>query len=183
MGLVWLFMPQYPLALLPYGIYSIFHVATYIRATLIPTITPPQKVTPPAGASPGTKPQYVQHPAAEAIGTFVKRYYDSSMSIVSSLEILLWIRLLLGAVLFQRRSWILLGLYTAFLRARFAQSSHVQNSFSQLEARIDNLIGAQGTPPVARQVWDGVKGTARQFHAATDVNKYVNGAAAPKKTS
>lgn len=183
MALIWLFMPQYPLALLPYGIYSVFHVATYVRATLIPTVVPPKVITPSATASPNGKPQYAQHPASDAIGSFVKQYYDSSMSVVSSLEILLWIRLLLAAVLFQRRSWILLGIYTAFLRARFAQSSHVQGSFSQLEARIDNLIGAQGTPPVARQVWDGVKGTARQFHAATDVNKYVSGAAAPKKTS
>lgn len=183
MAVVWLFMPQYPLALLPYGIYSIFHVATYIRTNVIPTVVPPQKLSPPAGASPSAKPQYAQHPASDAIGAFVKQYYDSSMSIVASLEIFLWIRILLSAVLFQRRSWILLGLYTAFLRARFAQSSHVQQSFAQFEARIDNLIGAQGTPPVARQVWDGVKGAARQFHAATQVNKYVNGAAAPKKTS
>lgn len=183
LALVWLVMPQYPLALLPYGIYSVFHVATYVRANLIPTFSPPQKLSPPANAPTNAKPQYVQHPASDAIGSFVKQYYDSSMSIVSSLEIILWIRLLMGAVLFQRRSWILLAVYTAFLRARFAQSSHVQNSFAQLEARIDNLIGTQGTPPMARQVWDGVKGTARQFHSATDVNKYVSGAAAPKKTS
>ncbi|KAK4095952.1 hypothetical protein N658DRAFT_72706 [Parathielavia hyrcaniae] len=183
LALVWLFMPQYTLALLPYGIYSVFHVATYVRATLIPTIVPPQKIAPADGASPNSKPQYTQHPASDAIGQFVKRYYDSSMSVVSTLEILLWIRLLFGAILFQRRSWILLAVYTAFLRARFAQSSHVQNSFSQLEARIDNLVGAQGTPPAARQVWDGVKGGARQFYAATDANKYASGAAAPKKTS
>ncbi|KAL2020445.1 hypothetical protein VTK56DRAFT_8411 [Thermocarpiscus australiensis] len=184
MAVVWLFMPQHPLALLPYGIYSVFHVVTYIRANVIPTFVPPQKLPPSAaGASPNGKPQYMQHPAADALGAFVKRYYDSSMSIVSALEMLLWIRLLFGAIFFQHRSWILLAIYTVFLRTRFAQSSHVQNSFAQLEARIDNLIGAQGTPPVARQVWDGVKGTARQFHAATDVNKYVNGAAVPKKTT
>ena len=35
MALVWLFMPQNILALLPYGIYSIFHVATYLRTTII----------------------------------------------------------------------------------------------------------------------------------------------------
>ena len=182
MAVVWLFMPQYPLAMLPYGIYSIFHVATYTRANLIPTIVPP-KVVAPAGPSPNGKPQYASHPLADAIGGFVKQYYDMSMSVVSGLEILLWIRLLLAAVFFQRRSWILLAIYTAFLRARFSQSSHVQNSFAQLEARVDNLVGAQGTPPALRQVWDGAKGGVRQFHAATDVNKYINGAAAPKKTS
>ncbi|KAK3353313.1 hypothetical protein B0T25DRAFT_208028 [Lasiosphaeria hispida] len=183
MAVVWLFMPQYPLAMLPYGIYSVFHVATYTRANLIPTFIPPKKLAPVDGTSPGAKAQYAQHPLSDAIGAFVKKYYDQSMSIVSGLEILLWVRLLLSAIFFQRRSWILLAVYTAFLRARFAQSTHVQNSFTQLGARVDNLIGAQGTPPVARQVWDAVKGGARQFHAVTDVNKYVNGAAAPKKTS
>jgi hypothetical protein len=182
MALVWLFMPQYPLAMLPYGVYSIFHVATYTRTNLIPTLVPP-KVISSTGASPSSKPQYVPHPLADAIGNFVKQYYDMSMSVVSSLEILLWVRLLLAAAFFQRRSWILLAIYTAFLRARFSQSSHVQDSFSQLEARIDNLVGAQGTPPTVRQVWEGVKGGARQFHSATDITKYMNGAAVPKKSS
>lgn len=181
MAIVWLFMPQYALAMLPYGIYSVFHVATYTRANLIPTIIPPTKVPAREGVSPGGKPQYTQHPLSDAIGSFVKKYYDSSMSIVSMLEILLWVRLFLGAIFFQRRSWILLAIYSAFLRARFAQSTHVQNSFALLEARVDNLVGAQGTPPVLRQVWDGVKTGARQFYAATDVNKYVNGSAVPKK--
>ncbi|KAK4227170.1 nucleoporin POM33 [Podospora fimiseda] len=177
MALIWLIMPQYPLALLPYGIYSVFHVATYTRANLIPTFFPPQKLPPSAGAVPNGKPQYAPHPLADAIGSFVKQYYDASMSIVSSLEIALWARLLFGAIIWQRRSWILLAIYTGFLRARYAQSSHVQNSFAQLEARIDNLIGAQGTPPAARQIWDTVKNVARQFHGATDINKY------PKMTS
>jgi len=178
MALVWLFSPQYPLAMLPYGIYSVFHVATYTRANLIPTLMP---VKQPAGASPSAKPP--QHPVAEAIGSFVKEYYDMSMSVVSSLEILLWIRLLLAAVFWQRRSWVLLTLYTLFLRARFSQSAHVQNSFGQFEARVDNLVGGQGTPPAVKQGWDSLKGVARSFHSATDVNKYMNGVAAPKKTS
>ncbi|KAL3953948.1 hypothetical protein ACCO45_011904 [Purpureocillium lilacinum] len=169
MALVWLFSPQYPIALLPYSVYSVFHVATYTRANLLPVLQPP----PPAAD--GSSPR--------RIGNFVKEYYDASMSIVSALEILIWIRVLLSAVLFQRRSWILLALYTAFLRARFAQSSHVQNSVTQLGARVDSLVGAQGTPPAARQVWDGVKSGARQFHDATELGKYVNTAGPAKKTS
>lgn len=183
MALVWLFSPQYPLAMLPYAIYSIFHFATYTRSNLIPTIIPPKQITPATGASPSAKPQFAPHPLADAIGSFVKEYYDTSMLVVSGLEILLWIRLLLAAIFFQRRSWILIAIYTTFIRARFSQSSHVQQSFSLLEAKVDNLVGAQGTPPVARQVWEGVKGGARQFHSATDVNKHLNGAAVPKKTS
>lgn len=183
MALVWLFSPQYPIAMLPYGVYSVFHFATYTRSTVIPTIVPPTPVAAAAGASPSAKPQYNNHPIADAIGNFVKEYYDTSMSVVAGLEILLWVRLLLAAILFQRRSWILLALYTTFLRARFSQSAHVQNSFATLEARIDNQVGAQGTPPAARSAWDAVKGGVRQFHSATDLSRYAGGASVPKKTS
>ncbi|KAI1386617.1 uncharacterized protein F4822DRAFT_410675 [Hypoxylon trugodes] len=179
MALVWLLSPQYSLAMLPYGIYSVFHVATYTRNNVIPTIQPNK---PAPGASPGAKPQSA-NPIAEVIGNFVKQYYDTSMSIVAGLEILIWGRLFLSAILFQRRSWILITIYTIFLRTRFAQSSHVQDSFRILESRIDSLVGAQGTPPAARSVWEGVKNGIRQFHDASEIGKYVGGNAVPKKTS
>ncbi|RBQ70227.1 hypothetical protein VDGD_07953 [Verticillium dahliae] len=182
MALVWLFAPQYPLALLPYTIYSIFHVATYSRANLIPTISPSKPAPAATGDSPAAaKPQ--TNAVADKIGAFVKQYYDFSMSIVGKLELALWFRVLLSAILFQRRSWILIVIYTAFLRARFAQSSHIQNSVSELEARVDSAVGNQGTPPQARQVWEAVKNGVRQFYNLTDANRYLSGAAAPKKTS
>lgn len=182
MALVWLYMPQYPIAMLPYTIYSIFHVATYTRTNLIPTLVAPTKLKTGADVtSPSGKAQYQQHPAADTIGAFVKRYYDTSMSMVATLEIVLWFRVLFSAVFFQQRSWILLVIYTAFLRSRLAQSGHVQNSVQNMSAYVDNLVGNQGTPPVARQFWEATKNGARQAHAATDVSKYVNGAAAPKK--
>jgi len=181
MALVWLFSPQYPLAMLPFGVYSIFHVATYTRTNLIPTLQPAQVAAP--AASPGGKPSYKANPTADMIGKFVKEYYDASMGLVAILEILLWGRLLLSAITFSRGSWILIAFYTAFLRARYAQSSFVQGQFKQLEVRIDSLVGAQSTPPAARQVWDGVKGGAKTFHDVTDLGKYINGPAVPKKTS
>ncbi|KAI1760078.1 hypothetical protein GGR53DRAFT_511166 [Hypoxylon sp. FL1150] len=178
MALVWLFAPQYSLAMLPYGIYSIFHVATYTRNNVIPTIQPSK---PPAGASPGTKAQTAS-PIAEAIGSFVKQYYDMSMSVVSTLEILLWVRLFVSALFFQKWSWSLITIYTVFLRTRFAQSSHVQDSISTIESRVDSLVSAQGTPPAARKVWEAFKSVVRQFHEASDITKYSNGSAVPKKT-
>ena len=181
MAIIWLMSPQYPLALLPYCVYSIFHTRTYSRANLLPAIQPPQPAAAPT-SSPDSKPQ-ATHPIADKIGVFVRTYYDDSMAVVSSLEILLWLRIALSAILFQRRSWILIAVYTAFLRSRFSQSSHVQHAFRHLEAKVDGLVGSQGTPPAARQVWEQVKGGVRQFYAATDVSKYTNGGAAPKKTS
>lgn len=179
LALVWLFTPQYPLALLPYSVYSIFHVATYTRANLIPALYPAPAAA--NGDRTSGRPK-TTHPLADKIGAFVKQYYDSSMSIVSRLELFLWLRILGSAFLFQRRSWILFVVYTAFLRARYSQSSHVQNTFAWLGARVDSLVGSQGTPPAARQVWDGVKGAARSFHDATDLGRYI-GEPAAKKTS
>ncbi|TVY44350.1 Nucleoporin [Lachnellula occidentalis] len=183
MALVWLFSPQYPLAMLPFGVYSIFHVATYTRTNLIPTVQPPQPQSPVAGSSPGAKPTFKSNPTADMIGKFVKEYYDTSMGLVAILEILLWGRILLSAIAFSKGSWILIAVYTAFLRARFAQSSFVQGQFRNLEARIDTVVGGQGTPPVARTVWDTVKGGARSFHDATDLGKYTGAAPAQKKAT
>ncbi|KAI6715711.1 hypothetical protein PZA11_001965 [Diplocarpon coronariae] len=183
MALVWLFSPQYPLAMLPFGVYSVFHVATYTRTNLIPTLQPAQTVAPAAGASPSAKATTKPNATAEVIGKFVKEYYDTSMGLVAILEILLWGRLFLSAIAFQSGSWLLIAIYTAFLRARFAQSSFVQGQFKQLEARIDSLVGAQSTPPAARQAWGAVKSGARTFHDATELGKYVNGAPAAKKAS
>ena len=187
MALVWLFSPQYPLAMLPFGVYSIFHVATYTRQNVLPTLTPPTQINAPAGSPAGAKPTYKASGLSDAIGKFVKEYYDSSMGLVAILEILLWGRLLGSAIIFTKGSWILLAIYTAFLRARFAQSKFVRDQFENTSARVDALVGGQGIPPAARQVWDGVKGGARQFAEISDIGRYVGGnragAAPVKKTS
>ncbi|KFY15961.1 hypothetical protein V491_05488 [Pseudogymnoascus sp. VKM F-3775] len=169
--------------MLPFGVYSVFHVATYSRTNLIPTINPPAAVVPPAGTSPSAKPTYKASPLAERIGHFVKDYYDQSMGLVAILEIVLWFRLLGSAIIFTRGSWILLTLYTAFLRARLSQSSFVKFQFQNLSARVDALVGGQGIPPAARQVWETIKNGAKQFHDATDVGRYVGRGPAPAKKS
>jgi hypothetical protein len=165
--------------MLPFGVYSVFHVATYTRTNLIPTLQPAPAA--PAGASPGAKPAS-KNALADSIGSFVREYYDLSMGLVAVLEIGLWFRIFLAAIIFTKGSWVLLVVYTAFLRARFAQSSFVQGSFTHLTARVDSLVAAQNIPPAVRQVWETIKGITRQFHDATDVNKYVQGGPAKKSS-
>lgn len=178
MASIWLFSRQIPLAILPFLVYSTFHVLTYVRANLIPTITPPQ-----AAAQPGGKPK--QSALADSIGRFVKEYYDSSMTLVALLEIALWFRVLGSALLFKKGSWILFALYTVFFRARYSQSSFVQGAVSHATARVDGLLGQQNMPPAVRQGWETAKGLVRQAADATDIQKYVAGSqaqGAPKKT-
>ncbi|KAF2821250.1 hypothetical protein CC86DRAFT_332740 [Ophiobolus disseminans] len=167
MALVWLFSRQIPLAVTPFAVYSIFHVATYVRSNLLPTIQPPPASTP-AGAKQASG-------ASEAIGKFIKEYYDMSMTLVAMLEIGLWFRVVGSALLFQKGSWILLVVYTVFFRARVAQSSFVQEAIHSLTARIDAQLANQSTPPAARNAWGTFKGIIRQAADATDIRKYVGG--------
>lgn len=173
MALVWLFSRQVPLALLPFMVYSVFHVATYTRTNLIPTIQPPQVAA--GGASPGGRPVTKASPLADTIGKFVKENYDASMTLVASLEIFLWFRIVFSAIIFTKGSWILLAIYTIFFRARYSQSSFVQGAIAQGTQRVDGMLANQSTPPVVRQGWETVKGLARQGADATDVNRYVGG--------
>ncbi|KAI6244941.1 Nucleoporin [Erysiphe necator] len=176
MALVWLWSSQYPLAMLPFGVYSVFHVATYTRTVLVPTFE--------AGSLNASAQAPKPNSIADNIGRFVKRYYDASMGLVAILEISLWGRILLSALTFSKGSWILLVIYTIFLRARYAQSSFVQTQFRNLEARIDSLVGAQSTPPAARQAWGNLKGGLRVFHDATSYQRQTAASqSAPKKAT
>lgn len=147
---------------------------------LIPTLQPPQAA---AGASsPGSpKPAVKQNPLAETIGRFIKQYYDASMGVVATLEIALLVRLLLSAVTFSKGSWVLLLVYLSFFRARYAQSSFVQQAVRQMTARADASISHQSTPPQVRQGWEAFKGVVRQIYEATDMGRYISGTAANKK--
>jgi transmembrane protein 33 len=174
MALVWLFSRQIPLAILPFAVYSVFHVATYTRANLLPVVQGQQQ-----GAA-GQKPP--QSGLSQTIGNFVKQYYDASMTLVAILEIALWFRVLGSAILFQKGSWILLVIYTIFFRTRFAQSTFVQGAIRQVTARIDAQVQNQSTPPAVSQGWETFKNIVRQAADATDINKYVAGPqGAPKK--
>lgn len=175
MALVWLYSRQIPMAVLPFSVYSVFHVLTYVRSNLLPTVQPQ-----PAGAAAGTKPK---GGPSEMIGNFVKEYYDGSMTLVALLEIGLWFRVLGSALLFTKGSWVLLVIYTIFFRARYTQSSFVQDAISRLTARVDAQLANQSTPPAARQAWGTFKNITRQAADATDIRRYVGGQqqATPKK--
>ena len=177
MALIWLYSRQIPLALLPFTVYSVFHVATYTRTNIIPTLQPPKGA--PSGASPSSpaspKPSSSQSPLANSIGKFVKEYYDASMTLVALLEIALWFRALLSAFTFTKGAWILLLIYSVFLRARYAQSQFVQGAFAQAVARVDAQVQNQSMPPAVRQGWETAKGFGRKAIDATNLWKYLGG--------
>ncbi|KAA8646961.1 hypothetical protein EYZ11_000100 [Aspergillus tanneri] len=182
MALVWLYSRQVPLALLPFSVYSVFHVATYSRAHLIPTLQPSQGAAGPTSSSSpsSSKPAAKQSPLAETIGRFVKQYYDASMDLVAGLEMTLLFRLSLSVLSFSKGSLVLFIIYLAFFRARYAQSSFVQQAIRHFTARVDASVSHQSTPPAVRQGWETFKGVVRQGYEATDLGRLVGGTEAKK---
>lgn len=169
MALVWLCSRQIALALLPFAIYSFFHVATYSRTYLVPTIQPPKPAEP---GSPSNKPP--PSAIADQIGKFVKTYYDTSMGMVASLELSLLGRLVATAFTFSSGSWILLVVYFWFFRSRYSQSSFVQSVVSYNSARIESALSHQSTPPAVRQGWEVFKTFVRRLYETTDLRKYTS---------
>ena len=147
--------------------YSVFHVATYIRSTLLPALYPQQ--TNETDASVKTK----QSPLADAIGNFIKRYYDPSMMLVALMEIVVWLRLVGGVLFFSKGAFVLFVLYSFFLRNRYVNSPFVQNASTQLVARMDTVLASQNTPPALRQAWDVLKQSVRNLLelSGTKINK------------
>jgi hypothetical protein len=176
MALIWLYSKPLFNALLPFVVYSTFHFLTYLRTNLIPTILPPAP-----SAVPGLPKQHSA--ISEVIAKFVKNNYDYSMHLVANLELILWARIFVGAIFFFN-SWILLTIYTIFLRARYSQSVFVRDAFKALELRGNALAADNNVPDGVKSAWSTIKGAVKNFGELTDAGKYLgttaNGAAQRK---
>jgi hypothetical protein len=155
MAFAWLYSKPVFFALFPFAVYSTFHFLTYHRTNIIPTLAP--------NAQPGI---------AEGINKFVKANYDTSMHLVANLEIMLWARVFLYALVFQN-SWILLVVYTLFLRARFAQSVFVKDAMKGLELRGDALAVDARVPDGAKTAWGIAKTAVKKFGEVSDMGKMM----------
>lgn len=125
--LFWLISKPVGIALIPYWTFSAFHVATFIRTTVIPKFFPP---TPGVNGAP-SQPS----PIAKTIQSFVKKYYDPSMKLVAYVELVIFARVLFGLILW-RNSLLMPIVYALFLRSRYFQSPFTRQAFASLDAAI-----------------------------------------------
>ncbi|KAJ7900116.1 hypothetical protein B0H14DRAFT_2429492 [Mycena olivaceomarginata] len=137
------------ITLLPYAIFSLFHALTFTRTTLMPQFLAPG---PPASAGGPPTP----HPLAKRLQAWVKANYDSAMKVVAYTELIIFARVLLGAITFQN-SLLSPIIYVHFLRQRYYQSAFTREAIGGTTARIDAFVRKPGNPPVLIQVWDKVQ--------------------------
>ncbi|RPA92203.1 hypothetical protein L873DRAFT_1838457 [Choiromyces venosus 120613-1] len=162
MALIWLYSKPIFYALLPFAVYSTFHFLTYLRTNLLPAILPP----PPPPPLP-----LLPH---RSIAKFVKNNYDYSMHLVANLELFLWARIFGGAIIF-RNSWILLAIYTIFLRVRYSQSVFVRDALKGIEVRGNALAADNNVPDGVKAAWSTIKSSVKSFGELTDLGRYLGG--------
>ncbi|KAJ3498676.1 hypothetical protein NLJ89_g10187 [Agrocybe chaxingu] len=143
------------ITLLPYMIFSLFHALTFTRTTLMPQFLPP---APPATAGGAPQP----HPFAKKLQAWIKSNYDTAMKVVAYTELVIFIRVTLGAITFQN-SLISPIIYAHFLRQRYYQSAFTRDALADTSSRIDTLVRKPGNPPVLLQVWDKVQMVTRRW--------------------
>jgi len=160
--------------LLPYAIFSLFHALTFTRTTLMPQFLPPG---PPATANGAPQP----HPIAKRLQAWVKANYDAAMRVVAYTELVIFVRVLLGAVTFQN-SLISPIIYAHFLRQRYYQSAFTREAIAGTTKRIDSFVRRPGNPPMAVQVWEKIQMLAGRWAGNTLApNAAAAGGAAPRR--
>lgn len=82
--------------------------------------------------------------------------YDPAMKLVAYAELLIFIRVALGAITFQN-SLLAPIVYAHFLRIRYYQSQFTQRAVSHVNALIDGYVRKDGNPPVLVNIWSKVQ--------------------------
>ncbi|KAI0639176.1 hypothetical protein C8Q77DRAFT_1222789 [Trametes polyzona] len=167
MAFFWWSSRPVTLALAPYAIFSLFHALTFTRTTLLPQFLPPGP-PPQPGAAP------TPHPLARKLQVWVKANYDNAMRAVAFAELVILIRVTLGALTF-RNSLLTPIVYAHFLRQRWYQSKFTREAVSTVHSRILAFVNAPGKPPVLGQVYGQISNLASRY--AGSMPAAPNGAA------
>ncbi|KAJ2450649.1 Transmembrane nucleoporin [Coemansia sp. RSA 2336] len=156
LAFMWLTMKPIVVTLLPFVVFSLFHVITYTRSTLIPMLFP--QVTAEiqrarqAEQSGTAAPLSLAGRVSKFMGDWSSKYYTPALSEVGVWEVAVigaW--LVLGAVTFQT-PLVAPPLYCQFLRMRYALSAPTRAAFRRVRAFLDKSL----TPPTCSASVPGV---------------------------
>jgi len=134
------------ITLVPYMIFSLFHALTFTRTTLMVQFLQP---SPPATAGGAPQPP----PLAKKLHAWVKANYDTAMKFVALVELIIFVRVLLGALTFQN-SLLSPIIYAHFLRQRYYQSQFSRDAITHVSTRVEQFVRRPGNPPMVVTVWE-----------------------------
>src|SRR5271170_2746081 len=135
LAVMWFFTTPLFLALIPYFIYSIFHVVTYFSEYVLPAIT--------------AKPA---RPNEDKLAQLARRYQDLGSQTVAKVEVYgILLRLLFGVLFFSKLAFIQLPIFAIFLRYKYFNTAYTRSSLRELSAHVDTLVNP--LPPAVRDLW------------------------------
>jgi hypothetical protein len=148
---MWLFTTPVFVALVPYFIYSVFHVITYFSEYVLPAIT--------------AKPA---RPQEDKLAQLARKYQDAGSQTVAKVEVYgILLRLIVGVIMypptafmfliisFSKLAFIQLPVFAVFLRYKYFNTAYTRTSLRELSGNIDRLVNP--LPPVARDIWIKVR--------------------------
>jgi len=107
------------------------------------------KPAPPATA--GGPPQ--PHHLAKKLHAWVKANYDTAMKFVALVELVIFVRVLLGALTFQN-SLLAPIIYAHFLRQRYYQSQFSREAMVKVSTHAEQFVRRPGNPPIVVTIWE-----------------------------
>ena len=145
---MWLLTPVFSLSLVPYILFSIFHYLTYLQNTLLPKVLTQTK---------DASGKIEENKIIGMIGRFNAKYNERCMFWVASTELLIEIILILRAIAFYRRSWIMFALFSLFIKIRYELSKYTKTAFAKWRVRMDGIISHPSVPPKIKEIYNLIK--------------------------
>lgn len=156
LAVYWFMSKPIFITLVPFVTFSLFHVLTFLRTTVIPIVFPSASPAPganqAAAGAPAASPAAPPAKTAKFIQSWVKANYDPAMRFVAYAEVAIFARVLFGALLF-RNSLMAPLFYAHFLRLRFYMSSFTRAAFQHVKTVLDGYTQHQSCPPVVRKAY------------------------------
>lgn len=142
LAFLWFVTPRFSLSLIPYAMFSLFHVLIYLKSILLPEVL-------------GLNTENSK--LVSFIANYVRNYNERCMYWVGSIELGLLFSLFVKAVLCYQRSWILLVAYSLFIKIRYENSKYMKAAFGQWRVRLDGVMSHPSIPLVVKQLYNKSK--------------------------
>ncbi|PWN44232.1 hypothetical protein IE81DRAFT_321634 [Ceraceosorus guamensis] len=150
LALYWWFTQPIFITLVPYTTFSLFHVLTFTRTTVIPMVFP---TSPAASRAEGaSEPIGFPTKVSKMIQGWVKQNYDPAMRFVAYSEVLVFARVTFGAILL-RNSLLAPLFYAHFCRLRFYMSSFTRDAFQHVSSELDKATANPSCPELVRRAY------------------------------
>ncbi|CAE6422403.1 unnamed protein product [Rhizoctonia solani] len=171
LALYWLVTKPISLSLVPYAIFSTFHVLTFVRTTVLPKLAPPK---PPAREG---ERQVKDSPLQRQLHHLVKSQYDPAMNVCAWAELVILIRVFVGVFLFWN-GFIAPIAFAHFLRLRYYYSMFSRNAINAADGHIQNYVN--GTP-AAKVGYEKVKEVVTRWSGTVLVPANAEPGPAPRR--